>query len=208
VAEMISYRNAITPTELADFLIQSFHEFSVPLRDAGKSIKQHAISILNEANHRFNRTSEKFSSIARRRVREEQHLVSQFHQELVHSAKNSLKNNQQELQRTERRGITAFQSMLKKRDYELQSLQQRIPMHVKSGLKSEENKLGQLIRSVELMDPINVLKRGYSITTLNKKTIGSNNQPQVGEKIFTRTAAFTVESEVTQVQKPSNEKPD
>ena len=28
VAEMVSYKNAITPTELADFLIQRFHDFS------------------------------------------------------------------------------------------------------------------------------------------------------------------------------------
>ena len=200
VAEMISFRNAITPTELADFLIQSFHEFSVPLKDAGKSIKQHSVSILSEANHLFNRTSEKFSSVARRRLREEHHQVQQTRQELVHTAENAIKYNSQILQRTERRGITAFQSLLKKRDFELLSLQQRIPMHVKSGLNSEENKLNQLIRSVELMDPIKVLKRGYSITTLNEKTIGSENRPAVGEKVITRTATFTVESEITEVQ--------
>ncbi len=205
VAEMISYRNAITPTELADFLIQSFHEFSVPLREAAKSIKQQAVSILNDSNHRFNRTSEKFSSVARRRLREEHHLVQQARQELLHTAGTSLKNHQQELQRTERRGITAFQSMLKKRDFELQSLQQRVPMLVKSSLTSEGNKLSQLIRSVELMDPINVLKRGYSITTLNKKTIGTDNRPVVGEKVITRTATFTVESEITEVKDQTDE---
>ncbi len=200
VAEMISFRNAITPTELGDFLIQSFHEFSVPLRDAGKSIKQQSVSILNEANHIFGRASQKFSTVARRCLREEHHLVQQARQKLFHISENAINNNQQTLQRTERRGITAFQSMLKKHDFELQSLQQRIPMHVKSGLTSEENKLNQLIRSVELMDPINVLKRGYSITTLNKKTIGSENRPTVGEKVITRTATFTVESEITEVK--------
>lgn len=205
VAEMISFRNAITPTELGDFLIQSFHEFAVPLKDAGKSIKQHSISILNEANHLFNRTSEKFSSVARRRLREEHHLVQQAQQELVHTAENALKHKAQMLQRTERLGITAFQSMLQQRDFELQTLQQRIPMSVKSVVNKEENKLIHLIRSVELMDPINVLKRGYSITTLNKKTIGENNRPTVGEKVITRTATFTVESEITEVNDQKDE---
>lgn len=205
VAEMISYRNAITPTELGDFLIQSFHEFAVPLKDAGKSIKQHSIAVLNEAKHLFGRSSEKFSSVARRRLREEQHLVQQAQQELVHAAQNSVQYNAQSLQRIERQGITAFQSLLKQRDFELQSLQQRIPMFVKSGLRTEENRLNQLIRSVELMDPINVLKRGYSITTWNKKTIGAENRPTVGEKVITRTATFTVESEITQVNDQSDE---
>ena len=78
-------------------------------------------------------------------------------------------------------------------------------MHVKSGLTSEGNKLNQLIRSVELMNPINVLKRGYSITTLNNKTIGTSNRPAVGEKVITRTATFTVESEITEVKDQTDE---
>lgn len=205
VAEMISYRNAITPTELGDFLIQSFHEFSLPIQNAGKSIKQQAVAILNEANHRFNRTSEKFSAIARQRLREEEHLVKNTQQALIHIAENAIKNNAQLLQRTERRGITAFQSMLKQRGFELQSLQERIAMFVKSGLTAQTNKLNQLVRSVELMDPINVLKRGYSITTLNKKTISPNNRPAVGEKVITRTATFTVESEITKVKDRTDE---
>lgn len=205
VAEMISFRNAITPTELGDFLIQSFHEFSVPISDAAKSVRQHSISILKDANYTFNRVSEKFSSVSRRRLQEEHHAVRKTQQSLTHSTENALKNSVQSLQRTERRGITAFQTMLKRRDFELKSVQQRIPMHVKANLLSEGNKLNQLVRSVQLMDPINVLKRGYSITTLNKKTIGPNNRPSVGEKVITRTATFTVESEITEVNDQKDE---
>jgi exodeoxyribonuclease VII large subunit len=36
VAEMVSFSNAITPTELADLLIQKFHNFSVPLKKRKK----------------------------------------------------------------------------------------------------------------------------------------------------------------------------
>src|SRR5690606_14823141 len=31
VSEMVAYKNAITPSELADFLIQKFHQFAIPL---------------------------------------------------------------------------------------------------------------------------------------------------------------------------------
>jgi exodeoxyribonuclease VII large subunit len=204
VAEMISFRNAITPTELGDFLIQSFHEFAVPLKDAGKSIRQHSLSILNESKHLFGRVSEKFSTVSRSRLKEEQYLVRKKQQELIHLAELRLKTEAINLQRTERLGINAFQTSLKKRDYELQSIQQRIPIYAKTSIISEQNKLAQLVRSVELMDPINVLKRGYSITTLNKKTIGENNRPALGEKVITRTATFIVESEITQVNDPAS----
>ena len=34
VAEMTAYQNAITPTKLAEFLIQKFHNFAVPLKES------------------------------------------------------------------------------------------------------------------------------------------------------------------------------
>lgn len=205
VAEMISYRNAITPTELADFLIQAFHEFSVPVQNAGKSIKHHAQAVLRESNHQFKRTSEKFSAVARRTLREEHHHLLKTQGSLVHLSRDAVKSTIVHLQRTERRGITAFQGMLKKQEFTLKTLHDRIPMNVKSSLIREENKLSQLVNSIRLMDPINVLKRGYSITTLNTKTIGANNQPKVGDKVITRTATFTVESEITHEIEPTNE---
>src|SRR5690606_33578933 len=38
VSEMVAYKNAITPSELADFLIQRFHQFAVPLKQAQEVI--------------------------------------------------------------------------------------------------------------------------------------------------------------------------
>ena len=46
------------------------------------------------------------------------------------------------------------------------------------------------------MDPINVLKRGYSITTTKGKTVNENNPVNPGDVIITRTANYTIESEV------------
>lgn len=205
VAEMISYRNAITPTELADFLIQSFHEFSVPVHHAAKTIKQEARAILKESNHQFNRTSEKFSSVARRSLREEHHILVQTQQTLVRNSRTAVKTKHLTLQRTERRGITAFQALLSKQIFHLQTLRDRIPMTVKSTLQTHENNVHHCENSVRLMDPINVLKRGYSITTLHKKSIGANNRPAVGEKVITRTATFTLESEITRELDQSDE---
>lgn len=47
VTEMVAYRNAITPTELADLLIQKFHNFSVPVKDAEKTLSTIAFHLLS-----------------------------------------------------------------------------------------------------------------------------------------------------------------
>ena len=38
VTEMVAFRNCITPTDLAGFLIQQFHNFSVPVREAQQAL--------------------------------------------------------------------------------------------------------------------------------------------------------------------------
>lgn len=48
VSEMVAYKNAITPTELADFIIQRFHNFSIPLDRAQESIRRHTQRIFEQ----------------------------------------------------------------------------------------------------------------------------------------------------------------
>ena len=38
VVEMISFSNAITPTKLAEYLLQTFHNFSVPVQEAERKL--------------------------------------------------------------------------------------------------------------------------------------------------------------------------
>ncbi|RYF92334.1 MAG: exodeoxyribonuclease VII large subunit, partial [Chitinophagaceae bacterium] len=48
VSEMVAYKNAITPTELADFLLQHYHEFSVPLQEAENRLVEKANRLIRE----------------------------------------------------------------------------------------------------------------------------------------------------------------
>ena len=51
-----------------------------------------------------------------------------------------------------------------------------------------------MIHSIRLMDPINVLKRGYSITTINGKTVSNSNNAEIGDEITTKTSTFILTS--------------
>ena len=53
VAEMVSYDNAITPTKLAELLIQKFHNFSVPVQQAQQKISVKAKQIIATEKMQF-----------------------------------------------------------------------------------------------------------------------------------------------------------
>lgn len=68
VTELVSYRFAITPTELADFLIQKFHDFAVPVRNAVDILLYGSRRILSEASREFQSGVRYFRSVSQARL--------------------------------------------------------------------------------------------------------------------------------------------
>jgi exodeoxyribonuclease VII large subunit len=203
VAEMISFRNAITPTELGEFLLQSFHNFSVPLKDSVKSLKIFSERKLKDEAYLLSKESNRFNSAAQRLLQVQTQLMSKYGNRLVSGSKTNVRNNQHLLE-TLKHGVVsqARQNILVNRN-RIDGTVSQIPFLSGNLIERSQAKLEQLEHRVRLLDPINTLNRGYSITTFNGKTISETNEVEEGTKIQTRTAKFTLESTVT--KKESNE---
>jgi exodeoxyribonuclease VII large subunit len=196
VAEMISFRNAITPTELGDFLVQAFHNFSVPLKDAIKSIRVHVTQQLEVAHLQLNTHSKNFGHVVRKALdRERQHLRLE-EKELVHVAKGFTQRNTDYIQRLRREVSSGSKLLLRDHKNELLRVQSQLSNESTNFLKDAKNRLENMEQLVKLVDPIHVLKRGYSITTKDGKTISKSNNVAEGDTIITRTANFTLTSKV------------
>ncbi|PZP49622.1 MAG: exodeoxyribonuclease VII large subunit, partial [Pseudopedobacter saltans] len=63
VSEIVSYKNAITPTELGDWLLQLFHNFSVPVQNAEKTIISESQQILFREERNLSQLLRLFKSV-------------------------------------------------------------------------------------------------------------------------------------------------
>ncbi|MDP4290274.1 MAG: exodeoxyribonuclease VII large subunit, partial [Bacteroidota bacterium] len=63
VSEMVAHKNAITPTELADFLLQKFHNYLVPVQKAQETLTGKSEQILKGENLRLFNSVRYFKSI-------------------------------------------------------------------------------------------------------------------------------------------------
>ena len=196
VAEMIAYRNAITPTELGDFLIQAFHNFSVPVKDAVKRLKVSVANITSEAKLHLNNESKLFRSVSKQMLQENKQIVQANIKNLENNFKFLLLNHKVLIRKNEQGVYRNAKHLLSQERNELNKLEVELPSKVNAQFLEEHHKIEHLSQSIRLMNPINVLKRGYSITTINGKTIGENNKVKEGDVIRTKTATFNVESEV------------
>ena len=68
-----------------------------------------------------------------------------------------------------------------------------LPAHF---LESENERLEGIEKNVSILDPINILKRGFSITLYNGKALKSYTEVKPADKITTVLADGKVESEV------------
>ena len=200
VAEMISYRNAITPTELGEFLIQAFHDFSVPIKDAVKSIRIHARQQLETEKMILKNTSRSFSHGTQKAIEKEHNHIRILGKDIRH-ASTAFTTKNKDLLRQFRQQVTGSSRLqLQQHRNEIDRLGRLLESGSKSTLETQKNKLERMAFSVKVMDPINVLERGYSITTINGRTVKPENPVSKGDRITTRTANFTIESEVTKTE--------
>ena len=224
VAEMVAYRNAITPTELGDFLIQSFHNFSVPVKDAIKTIRTYSKNTLELENKSLTSELKLFKNATTQRLNEtKNHLVNAStsvrtnakfslarEKENVLNSQKLIKKSAKDVFSIETSSIDSLienvgkriQFELKIKKGEVERAVEIFPKIIQNKLNSQKNSLQQLEQSVKLMDPIQVLKRGYSITLIDGKTIKENTEIKPGKTIITKTYFGEIESQV--VKKKDN----
>lgn len=153
VAEMVAHTNTIVPAQTAEFLIQKFHNFSVPLQKAQSRISEIASRNLNQAKQQLQSEAKLLKTITHK----------------------MLMNNLQQLQFTEKELTTT----------------------AKLNLKSIAIELNHAQNQVKLLDPINILKRGYSITRMNGKSIKTSSQLKSGDIVETTLYDGQIKSIIT-----------
>jgi exodeoxyribonuclease VII large subunit len=174
VSEMISFHNAITPTKLAEWLIQRFNDFSVPVERAREMIIDKSQRLIGEQQKRFLAEVKLFRSVTGKSLQKSRSRLALQIQSLFR------------------------QSVFRFRNEKQKSLQMRQAVFTGSVnfLKNKSGNLDNLSRNMHNMSPENVLKRGYSITTLNGRAVKNFKEVKSGDILETIVFEGTVESVV------------
>src|SRR5690606_36911087 len=186
VSEMVSYYNAITPTKLAEFLIQKFHNFSVPIKEAEQKVIDLSLRFLHDTKSSFENTTRLFRSGTRSLVNDYKHRVRQYSLKLQQQSVFRFKNELQVLEGFNALLLRGGVQMLREEQRSLEQLQTDLKRLGVYHLTTSKQKFISLQRDLETMHPKNVLKRGYSITTMNGKAVASIEGVTAEDELETR----------------------
>ncbi len=98
----------------------------------------------------------------------------------------------------------------------LENISTRVNSAIRNMLERQSHRIAMLQQRTEALDPEKLLRRGYSITTINGKTVTDSKLLRVGDTVLTRFAEGTASSVVkeihcksvpTQQQNIKNQKP-
>ncbi|MFM7758161.1 MAG: exodeoxyribonuclease VII large subunit, partial [Crocinitomicaceae bacterium] len=204
VAELIAFRNEITPTKLAEFLVQTFREFDLNVQELTSNLRDMSMLKIERAQQQMSQLTHAFEKSSKNLMQQfifslhtTQQQAAQAAIHVLHREKTLLRNLQSEASASaiEKLRNGAFQ--LERKQYELSLFTSKIT-------EQQLQQLESLSSKVELLDPIRIVNRGFSIVRRNGKVVSSDNKPEIGEEIELVSAIGEMKSVVTSIQ--NNEK--
>lgn len=161
IVEMVSHTNSITPTDLAYGLIQQFHNFSVRLEEMAETMAAVPAEILEQEQRRLSETATRLVTGMLLFTRQQSALVRQL-------ATRATFGPMQKTGRME--GV-------------LRQLESALPRGITSLMTTKRNRLQALEQHLRILDPVNVLERGYSIVRKEGKAVRSASDVALGDEV-------------------------
>jgi exodeoxyribonuclease VII large subunit len=188
VAEMIAYRNAITPTKLAEFLLQTFREFDQEIKYGQQIVRTKSMDVLFNANQQLDALLRLFKQISKHSARASKQLLLDLTKSLEYNSQKCVTKNQNQLKNIVVQISHNARFDLKERFNLINQHQEKLKFRSTNLLNSTSRNIVELEKNLDLLDPIHVMKRGFSITRQNGKAITSPSEIENEVEIVTEVA--------------------
>lgn len=163
IVEMVAFKNAITPTQIAYELLERFAGFERELARLSRALHKAVLYRLDREKMQLNRLQNDIPSGARTQFRQIEYLLYNAALRLQHGHRNLLNRHRQTL-------------------LDLSGALQRT---IEQSLKTQRTQLDNFEQQIRLLHPENVLKRGFSITYFQGKVVTDSQLLEAGQEVET-----------------------
>jgi len=218
VIDLVAHTKMKTPTAVAEFLINGAENFEQLLLDLEtrfvdlvqvhlqeeksyleqvvQQLKQGVKQLVTEEEHRFNINSLQLKNSIPQYLRKHKDRIRNYSQESSVSGRSLLKDQMHELQ-NKTGNITYFtQRMMRAGETKLNESRHVLKIRMTDGFRLQQNRLEAFDVKNRLVDPVRVLRRGYSLVYKNGKIIKSVADLQEGDELQTRLSDGKVTSKI------------
>lgn len=196
LAEMVAWGNKITPTDVAYFIVDKFKSFSQRIDNASKAIQTKSSGLMKWNWQNLDFFSQRMERGPKLYLTAQNQLLGNMSVSLGNSTMQLLKQNSSRLDQLGGHISVMAPRNLYRQNCELDNRSLRLSGCVRTFFADHKAAISHLETKTMLLDPVNVLKRGYSITRLNGVSLKSTTELKPGDEITTRLYKGIVHSKV------------
>lgn len=223
VCEMVSFKSFITPTKLAEFLVECFEIFNQTLLDLNNNLKSLTNVYVKQHKQELSSMAKLFQSQSKNTLKYSKNEIEQLQNAVYKCAKSLLSVKSSNLDYFTLSINAMFKDFMTSEKQIIENFSNDIEKVIRRRLDNENRLLkvqtGKLIRQTKyqfkikesalevyyhrlrLQDPKHILKRGFSLTKINGSLIKATDQLQKGDIIETQYFKGKTESEIKIIKK-------
>jgi exodeoxyribonuclease VII large subunit len=194
IVDLVANTALKTPTAVAAFITNQIYEFVDLLNEYQNNIEILVKDIIQEENYHLQNLSSRIKSLSEGRISTEKTFLSsimkdtRFRASYLLSAQNNMINIS--LASLSKYAFT----LMKIKEDELSGFNNEISRSSQTFIRQKKEKLDSYEKIINLMDPEEVLRRGFSITSFNGKVVKDSRNLKRGDLIKTQLLKGDIES--------------
>jgi exodeoxyribonuclease VII large subunit len=111
-----------------------------------------------------------------------------------------LRYEELKLQENQHQILQLFRMALRNKQYKLESIQRNLISAAQSTFSNKQMQLQNITTRLSLLDPEKILKRGYTISSINNKFLSGTGKIRKGDKLRTYTDKLIIDSTIDKSQ--------
>lgn len=188
-----------TPTAAAEWLLQQATDMYSRVDELVHSIVNYATALLAGSARQLSSIETMLHTSAQRRLSEARSRIDALEKILPSLTSTAINKSRMKLDNITGLMRTCVDNKLRTERQRLDYEKTSLAGAVASTINRENMRLGRLTDVVKILDPINTLRRGYSITSVNGKALRDTSELKVGDSVNTRLADGEVASVITNI---------
>ncbi len=200
VVEMVSFQNLITPTALANFVLAKFDDFNSRLLSSENSLAFYAEKVIQDKFLEIQNLSSIFESDVKLLLQSQHYSIDDFSKTLKSKTKDLLNRENESISNISMNIKYLTKDKIQEGRHVVNNLSLKLKNTSSVFYSNQNQKLNSFADKVKLLNPENVLKRGYSITRINGSTDGVSSATE-GDVVEIETFDKKIESKILKTSK-------
>ncbi len=197
VTDMVAFRSLKTPTAVADFLIESLAETENHLTEISTEIKNLSLEILAEFKERLEKAHISILPITRVLISEVRRGLSDLSLGILRVGKEKIYKAGMMISNRQAKLVSSSSAFMSAKGNQTGKLKAEIISKAGNTLNINMNRLAAIESKLNILNPENVLKRGFTITSVNGKIAKSSETINEGDIIDTLFSDGKISSRVS-----------